>query len=52
MHLFLATGLSSTPLSKDADEDIGVEKLPFVELLAMIGWNEIRDSKTLIVALL
>ncbi len=52
MHLFLATGLSSAPLPKDADEDIEVVKLPFVELLAMIGWNEIRDSTTLIAALL
>ena len=52
MHLFLATDLLSAPLPKDADEDIEVVKLPFVELLAMIGRNEIRDSKTLLAALL
>lgn len=51
IHIFLATGLVTAPLTPDDDEFIAPVVLPFTRALAMVKSGRIRDSKT-VVALL
>lgn len=46
MHVYVATDLSPDPLPQDEDEDIIVETIPFVELVAQVSSGELRDAKT------
>ena len=52
MHAYVASGLSPAPLPQDVDEDISVESIPFVELVAQISRGELRDAKTVSAVLL
>ena len=52
MHVFLATDLYYDPLEADADEFLSVERIPFVEALAMCERGEILDAKSLAAFLL
>jgi ADP-ribose pyrophosphatase len=47
MHVYLAEGLFSAPLERDADEFLEVISIPVQEVYAMAARNEIRDGKTL-----
>lgn len=46
--IYLATGLSQHPSHPDADEFLGVTRIPLEEALALCMAGEIHDSKTLI----
>jgi ADP-ribose pyrophosphatase len=46
IHLFLATELTESKLTMDADEFIEVDHVPFKDLLAMIDRGEIVDAKS------
>ena len=48
MRIYLAVGLQPDPLPQDADEEIEVVAIPFVDLLAMAGDGRIRDAKSII----
>lgn len=52
MHVFLATGLQENPLPPDTDEYLSVEKIPFIQALAMARKGEIPDAKSLAALLL
>ncbi|MCP4143068.1 MAG: NUDIX hydrolase [Chloroflexi bacterium] len=47
MSVFLATDLYDNPLAPDADEFLGVEKVPVAEALSMAEAGQIPDAKTL-----
>lgn len=47
MHIFLATGLSKSPLEQDPNEYIRVEKYPAERVYQMAERAEILDCKTL-----
>jgi ADP-ribose pyrophosphatase len=47
IHLFAATGLSLGDAQPEADEEIEVLRLPFVEALQMASDGRISDAKTL-----
>ena len=47
IHLFIATGLTESKLTQDADEFIEVVRLPFDEALRLIENGTIRDGKTI-----
>ena len=44
--MFVATGLHKTHQHLDDGEFLGVEKMKFSEVLAMVMSGEIRDAKT------
>ncbi len=46
-HIFLATELYASPLDQDDDEFLKVEKIPSVEISAMIESGKLQDSKSL-----
>ena len=46
-HVFLATGLISSPLDADEDEFLGIAKYPLTSLNTMIAKSEITDSKSI-----
>lgn len=46
IHLFLASDLTESQLDGDADEFIEVERVSYVEVLAMIERGDIEDGKT------
>lgn len=50
--VFVATGLSFGEPEPDATEQLALRKIPFCELLAMVYRNEIKDSLTIIGALM
>jgi ADP-ribose pyrophosphatase len=47
IHLFAATGISQGDAQPEADEQIEVLRLPFVEALQMASDGRISDAKTL-----
>ena len=47
MHIYLATGLSVSPLAQDPGEYIQVEKYPVKKVFQMAEQGEIIDCKTL-----
>ena len=47
MRLYLATGLAPSPLPPDEDEEIAVEKVPFVEAVQMAIRGELYDAKSI-----
>jgi len=47
IHLFLATGLESSPLPADADEAIELLRLPITDAPKLITSGEICDAKTI-----
>jgi ADP-ribose pyrophosphatase len=47
MHVYLATGLHPSPLEKDPDEFLSLEKIPVAKVYELAQKGEIRDSKTL-----
>jgi len=47
IHLFLATDLTESRLSPDADEFLELARLPFDEVLRLIQAGEIADGKTI-----
>jgi ADP-ribose pyrophosphatase len=52
IHVFLATGLTESPLAGDDDEDIVVERMPLSEAIRLIDSGEIKDAKSIIGLLL
>jgi len=52
MHVFLATGLTYSPLDPDADEYLSVEKMPVTEAFRLAEAGQIPDAKTLAALLL
>jgi len=52
IHVFLATGLTESPLAGDDDEDIVVERIPLSEAIRLIDSGEIKDAKSIIGLLL
>ena len=46
IHVFMAVGLTRGEDSREADEFIEVERVPFTEALAMIDRGEIADGKS------
>ena len=52
MHVFLATGLSHSPLEADADEFLSVEILSLAEALKLAETGQLPDSKSLAALLL
>jgi 8-oxo-dGTP pyrophosphatase MutT (NUDIX family) len=48
VHLYLATGLTPTPLAPEEHEVFRVEWRPFAEVLAMAHSGEIKDGKSLV----
>jgi ADP-ribose pyrophosphatase len=52
MHVFLATGLSDSPLQADEDEFLSVEPLPFAEALKLAESGQLPDAKSLAALLL
>lgn len=48
ISIYLATGLSQHPSHPDADEFLGLTKMPLEEAVALCMAGEIRDSKTLV----
>ncbi len=46
--IYLATGLSQHPAHPDADEFLGLTKMPLEEAVALCMAGEIHDSKTLV----
>jgi ADP-ribose pyrophosphatase len=46
IHLYLATGLTESPLDGDEDEDIEVERLPLTEAVRLIETGMIKDAKS------
>ena len=47
MYVYLATGLSFSPLKADADEFLSVESIPVAETIRMAERGEIPDAKSL-----
>jgi ADP-ribose pyrophosphatase len=47
MRVYLATGLTPSPLPKDPDEDLSIEKFPIEKVYEIAQKGEIRDAKTL-----
>ena len=47
LHLFLARGLSPSPLRPDPFEIVEVVRVPAAEARAMVAGGEIRDAKTI-----
>jgi ADP-ribose pyrophosphatase len=52
MHVFLATGLSHSPLAPDLDEFLSVEMLSFAEALKLAASGQLQDAKSLAALLL
>jgi ADP-ribose pyrophosphatase len=52
MHIYLATGLSDSPLAADEDEFLDIVKLPVKTVYEMASRGEFEDSKTLAALLL
>jgi ADP-ribose pyrophosphatase len=52
MHVFLATGLSHSPLKADDDEFLSVETLPFADALKLAESGQLADAKSLAALLL
>ena len=48
ISIYLATGLSQHPSHPDADEFLGLTKMPLEEAVALCMAGEIRDGKTLV----
>jgi ADP-ribose pyrophosphatase len=46
IHIFLATGLSESPLVGDEDEDIIVERVPLTEAVRLVESGIIKDAKS------
>lgn len=46
LHLFIATGLSPSPLQADEDESIDVVPIPLAEVYGLIERGEVRDAKS------
>lgn len=47
LHVFLATGLTASPLPPDEDEDLLVERLTLEQAEALVRSGELHDAKTL-----
>lgn len=47
MYTYLATDLFPSTLQADADEFLNIEKIPYKEVLSMMGLGKINDGKTL-----
>jgi ADP-ribose pyrophosphatase len=52
MHVYLATGLTASPLKGDADEFLTVERIPIKQVYTMAEEGELPDGKTLAALLL
>jgi ADP-ribose pyrophosphatase len=48
IHVYLATGLSESPLDGDEDEDIRVERMPLAEAVRLVGTGAIKDAKSVV----
>lgn len=47
MYVYLASGLSESPLDQDEDEDLTVEKIPAAQAFQMARSGRLYDGKTL-----
>ncbi len=52
MRIYLATGLTSSALPQDEDEEIVVEKIPFAQAVQMAIRGELHDAKSIVGLLL
>ena len=52
MYIYLATGLSPSPLEQDEDEFLQVQAIPVKQVYEMVHANQIHDGKTLAALLL
>jgi len=52
LYIYLATGLTPSPLPGDEDEDITLERIPVRQAYALAESGEIHDGKTLAALLL
>lgn len=52
LHIFLAYNLTASPLPRDLDELLQVEKKPIAEVYSMAGRGDIQDAKSLAALLL
>jgi ADP-ribose diphosphatase len=46
IHIYLATGLSESPLDGDEDEDITIERIPLAEAARLVETGAIKDAKS------
>jgi len=46
IHVYLATGLTESPLEGDEDEDIMVERVSLAEAVRLVESGEIKDAKS------
>ena len=46
-HVFLATDLVNSPLTMDEDEFLGVKKIPWAEMQALVSSGSLQDSKSI-----
>jgi len=46
IHVYLATGLTESPLDGDEDEDITVERMPLEAALRLVERGAIKDAKS------
>ena len=48
IHVYLATGLSESPLDGDEDEDIRIERMPLQEAVVLVETGAIKDAKSVV----
>jgi ADP-ribose pyrophosphatase len=46
VHVYVAFGLTESPLDGDEDEDIAVERMPLAEAVRLVEMGEIKDAKS------
>jgi ADP-ribose pyrophosphatase len=46
IHIYLATGLTESPLDGDEDEDITIERMPLAEAARLVETGAIKDAKS------
>jgi ADP-ribose pyrophosphatase len=46
IHIYLASGLTESPLEGDEDEDIVVERVTLAEAVRLVGEGAIKDAKS------
>lgn len=46
IHVYVATGLTESPLDGDEDEEITVERMPFADAVRLVESGAIKDAKS------
>ena len=46
IHIYLAAGLTESPLDGDEDEDIRIERMPLAEAVRLVETGDIKDAKS------